>query len=42
MQGDFRNIDTVLARHDSQLDRIESRLELPDLAEAQAKFDREK
>ena len=41
MQGDIRNIYTVLAKHDEQLERIEHRLELRELAEAQAKFDRD-
>jgi chromosome segregation ATPase len=39
MQGDIRNIYSKLARHDLQLDRIENRLELRELAEAKAKFE---
>lgn len=38
VQGDIKNIYMVLARHDDQLERIENRLELRELAEAQAKF----
>ena len=34
-QDDVHNIYTVLARHDEQLDRIECRLELRELAESQ-------
>ena len=41
MQGDIKNIYAILGRHDDRLDRIEHRLELRELAEAQAKFDRE-
>jgi predicted nucleic acid-binding Zn-ribbon protein len=36
--GDILNIYAKLARHDEQLDCIENRLELRELAEAQAKF----
>ena len=39
IQGDISNIYAKLARHDLQLDRIESRLELRELAEARAKFE---
>ena len=39
--GDILNIYAKLARHDEQLDRIENRLELRELAEAQAKFEHE-
>jgi predicted nucleic acid-binding Zn-ribbon protein len=39
IQGDVSNIYVKLARHDTQLDRIESRLELRELAEAKAKFE---
>ncbi len=39
MSGDINNIYTKLARHDIQLDRIENRLELRELAEAKAKFE---
>jgi chromosome segregation ATPase len=38
MQGDIKNIYAILGRHDDRLDRIENRLELRELAEAQAKF----
>ncbi|MCB1383381.1 MAG: hypothetical protein KDJ73_10730 [Notoacmeibacter sp.] len=38
-QNDINNIYGILARHDERLDRIESRLELRELAEAQAKFE---
>ncbi len=37
--GDILKIYSKLARHDEQLDRIENRLELRELAEAQAKFE---
>lgn len=37
--GDILNIYAKLARHDEQLDRIQNRLELRELAEAQAKFE---
>jgi predicted nucleic acid-binding Zn-ribbon protein len=39
IQGDISNIYAKLARHDIQLDRIENRLELRELAEAKAKFE---
>ena len=39
IQGDINNIYSKLARHDVQLDRIENRLELRELAEAKAKFE---
>ncbi|CAN7639200.1 hypothetical protein LJR030_001790 [Rhizobium sp. LjRoot30] len=39
MQQDIHNIYGVLARHESRLDRIENRLELRELAEAQARFE---
>jgi predicted nucleic acid-binding Zn-ribbon protein len=39
IQGDVGNIYAKLARHDIQLDRIENRLELRELAEAKAKFE---
>ena len=39
--GDILNIYAKLARHDEQLERIENRLELRELAEAQAKFEHE-
>ena len=39
MQSDIHNIYGILARHDDRLDRIERRLELRELAEAQAEFD---
>jgi predicted nucleic acid-binding Zn-ribbon protein len=39
IQGDVSNIYAKLARHDLQLDRIENRLELRDLAEAKVKFE---
>jgi predicted nucleic acid-binding Zn-ribbon protein len=39
IQGDVSNIYAKLARHDTQLDRIENRLELRELAEAKAKFE---
>ena len=39
MSGDINNIHSKLARHDVQLDRIENRLELRELAEAKAKFE---
>ena len=41
MQGDIHNIYGILARHDERLDRIEQRLELRELAEAQARFERD-
>jgi hypothetical protein len=39
MQQDIYNIYGVLARHDQRLDRTENRLELRELAEAQARFE---
>jgi len=39
MQGDIHNIYGVLARHDERLDRIEHRLELRELAEAQKPYE---
>ena len=39
MSGDINNIYSKLARHDTQLDRIENRLELRELAEAKARFE---
>jgi predicted nucleic acid-binding Zn-ribbon protein len=39
IQGDVSNIYAKLARHDLQLDRIENRLELRELAEAKEKFE---
>ncbi|OJU04777.1 MAG: hypothetical protein BGN83_09005 [Rhizobium sp. 63-7] len=39
MQQDVHNIYGVLARHENRLDRIENRLELRELAEAQARFE---
>lgn len=39
MQQDLHNIHTTLARHETRLDRIENRLELRELAEAQARFE---
>ncbi len=39
MQQDTANIYGVLARHETRLDRIENRLELRELAEAQARFE---
>ena len=39
MQQDIHNIYGVLARHEQRLDRIENRLELRELAEAQARFE---
>jgi predicted nucleic acid-binding Zn-ribbon protein len=39
IQTDTNNIYAKLARHDIQLDRIENRLELRELAEAKAKFE---
>ena len=38
--GDIVSIYAKLARHDEQLDRIKNRLELRELAEAQARFER--
>ena len=39
MQQDINNIYGILARHELRLDRIERRLELRELAEAQKAFD---
>ena len=39
MQQDTHNIYSVLSRHDDRLERIENRLELRELAEAQARFE---
>ena len=39
MQQDIHNIYGVLARHENRLDRIENRVELRELAEAQARFE---
>ena len=39
VQQDIHNIYGVLGRHESRLDRIENRLELRELAEAQARFE---
>ncbi len=39
MQQDIHNIYGVLGRHKQRLDRIESRLELRELAEVQARFE---
>jgi archaellum component FlaC len=39
MQNDIHNIYGILGRHDERLDRIERRLELRELAEAQTPFD---
>ena len=39
VQNDVHNIYGMLARQDDRLDRIERRLELRELAEAQAPFD---
>ncbi|MDI7863313.1 hypothetical protein MRS76_15245 [Rhizobiaceae bacterium n13] len=39
MQQDLHNIYGVLGRHEQRLDRIESRLELRELAEVQARFE---
>ncbi|QWW69619.1 hypothetical protein [Rhizobium sp. WYJ-E13] len=39
MQQDIQNIYAVLVRHEQRLDRIENRLELRELAEAQARFE---
>ena len=38
--ADILNIYGKLARHDEQLDRIENRLEMRELTEVQAMFDR--
>ncbi len=39
LHQDMHNIHTALARHDLRLDRIETRLELRELSEAQARFE---
>ena len=39
IQTDISNIYAVLARHEERFDRIESRLELRELAEPQRPFD---
>lgn len=39
MQQDINNIYGILARHDERLDRIDRRLDLRELAEAQKSFD---
>ncbi len=39
VQQDIHNIYGVLGRHETHLDRIENRLELRELAEAQARFE---
>jgi chromosome segregation ATPase len=39
VQKDIHNIYNVLSRHEDRLDRIENRLELRELAEAQARFE---
>ncbi|BCH33537.1 hypothetical protein MesoLjLc_54670 [Mesorhizobium sp. L-8-10] len=39
IQADIHNIYGILGRHDERLDRIEWRLELRELAEAQKGFD---
>lgn len=39
VQQDIHNIYCVLGRNESRLDRIENRLELRELAEAQARFE---
>ena len=39
IQTDTNNIYSILSRHDQRLDRIERRLELRELAEAQKPFD---
>ena len=41
IQSDIHNIYGILGRHDDRLDRIEKRLELRELAEAQARYDPE-
>jgi hypothetical protein len=38
-QQDIHNMYSVLTRHDQRLERIENRLELRELAEAQARFE---
>jgi small-conductance mechanosensitive channel len=39
LQGDVNNIRGSMAQMDQRLDRIENRLELRELAEAQARFE---
>ncbi|KQR68742.1 hypothetical protein [Rhizobium sp. Leaf341] len=39
VQQDIHNIGGILGRHETRLDRIENRLELRELAEAQSRFD---
>lgn len=39
MQQDVHNIYGILSRREDRLDRIENRLELRELAEAQARFE---
>jgi predicted nucleic acid-binding Zn-ribbon protein len=39
LHQDIHNLHTTLARHELRLDRIENRLELRELAEAQARFE---
>lgn len=39
LHQDVHNIHTTLARHETRLDRIENRLELRELAEAQSRFE---
>ncbi|WEZ83355.1 hypothetical protein P6U16_00135 [Rhizobium sp. 32-5/1] len=39
MQQDIHNIYGILSRHETRLDRIENRLELRELAEAQSRFE---
>jgi chromosome segregation ATPase len=39
LHQDIHNIHTTLARHDNRLERIETRLELRELAETQARFE---
>jgi len=39
MQQDINNIYGILARHDERLDRIERRLDLRELAEAQRPYE---
>ncbi len=38
-QSDINNIYTMMHQHDDRLDRIENRLEIRELAEAQARFE---
>jgi site-specific recombinase len=38
-QSDINNIYIMMHQHDDRLDRIENRLELRELAEAQARFE---